>query len=329
MRIQIDELRSMAIDLLVKKGAAKEDAERIVEDYLDNELRGKTDHGFASFKKFAVNYLERTAQGSKPVIEKETDTYLVMNGDGVLGQIVCKDIINKVMEKARQKGIAMAGIYNMHSYAMPGTYARQVAENDMIGIITNYGGWRRIAPTGSIDPVFGTNPIAFGIPSNTINIVADMATSKAALAKVREAQFLGKKVPEGWGIDKDGNPTIEPQEILDGAVLPFGGHKGYALALVIEMLTKEMFDIKLESKAKAGRGYLFIVIDPSVFIDLNKFKQNVSDRINEIKQGRKAEGVSEIFVPGEKSERTKQENLKNGYMEIQDKVIEELKELSK
>ena len=94
-------------------------------------------------------------------------------------------------------------------------------------------------------------------------------------------------------------------------------------------LAAEMFDIKLESKAKAGRGYLFIVIDPSVFIDINKFKQNVSDRIAEIKAGRKAEGIGEIFIPGEKSQRTKEENLKNGYIEVEDKVIEELKELSK
>ena len=325
MKIKINELQNIAVKMLVEQGASKKDAEIIVEDFMDSELRGKKDHGFSSFKKFAVKDIKKTATGVKPMIEKETESYMLINGNGLLGQVVCKDVMDKTIAKAKKKGIAMTGIYNMESYMTPGTYARQAAEKDVIAIICNYGGKNRTAPFGSIDPVFGTNPIAIGIPSNTINIVMDMATSKEALAKVRMAEALGENVPEGIGIDKNGNPTTSPTEILNGAILPFGEYKGSALALVIEVLTKEMFNLKIDDTTKVCRGYLFIVIDPSVFGELTVFKQNVSDLIKKIKSSRKAKGVTEILVPGEKGERLKQENLKKGYLEIDDKIMKDLR----
>ena len=116
---------------------------------------------------------------------------------------------------------------------------------------------------------------------------------------------------------------------MEGALFPFGGHKGYALALVVEVLSKSLFNVDYLEKGKANRGYLLLCIDPSFFNDLPQFKTNVSELIKKIKTSRKAEGVDEIFIPGEHSERTKQENLKKGYLEVDKKIIDSIKELEK
>ena len=159
---------------------------------------------FCCITKFAVEKLKTFGEDYK--IIKDEDCYMVIDGNGGMGQLVLKEIFPKIIQKAKDKGIAMLGIYNMHSYLMPGTYARKATEEDILAIICNYGGAPRTAPFGSIDPVFATNPIAVGIPSNDIPIVVDMATSQLAMGKVRLAKKLGESIPEGLAIDKDGNP---------------------------------------------------------------------------------------------------------------------------
>lgn len=190
----------------------------------------------------------------------------------------------------------------------------------------NYGEWPRIAPFGSIDPFFGTNPIPIGIPGKKFPIVIDMVTSKKALMAVRLAKKIGRKIPKGIAIDKDGKPTTDPIEAMNGALLPFGNYKGSALALAIEILTKTMFNVDIRDEKKAGRGYLFIFFNPGVFTNIKKFKANISNMADEIKSLRKAEGVSKIFVPGEKSQKERIKNSKKDYLEINEKIIREIKQ---
>jgi len=317
MNIKINEARELCMEVLIKKGMPEADASVVVDEYLDGELRGRECHGLSSFKKFAVkNYVA----SDRPKILKDESGYFHIDGNNVKAHIVLRENLPKLIEKAKKQGIAMLGMFNSASYLMPGTYARQIAENNLVGIIMNYGGYPRICPTGSIDPVFGTNPIAMGFPSDDLPIVIDMGTSEMVMGKVRLADKLGRDLPQGVAIDKDGNATIDPKEAMDGALFPFGGHKGYCMALAIELLTKVMFNIE-----KKNRGYLFLCIDPSVYND--NFRSQVSELIENIKSTRKAPGVKEIFLPGERSERLKQENLKKGSIEVDDIIIGEIKGL--
>ena len=117
MRISINEIKSLAEGILKKHGATNKEAELIAEEFLDGELRGKKHHGFALFKGFAVKLLKR--KKGAPIIKKDEDCFMLIDGNGCLGQIVCKDILNKTIRKAKKKGIAITGIYNMSSYLMP------------------------------------------------------------------------------------------------------------------------------------------------------------------------------------------------------------------
>jgi L-2-hydroxycarboxylate dehydrogenase (NAD+) len=324
MQIKIDEIKELAIKVAMKHGLSQEDSEIVVEEYLDGELRGRECHGFSMFPKFAVKIMR--AKKGDSVVEKEDDSYMMIKGNGNLGQVVCAKFIPQLIHKTKKKGIAMMGIYDMGSYMMPGTYARKIAENNLIGLFFNYGGWERIAPTGSIDPMFGTNPIAVGIPAKDDPIVVDMSTSKYAMGKVRLADRLGEKLPEGVAIDKDGNATIDPKKAMDGALLPIGEHKGYGLALVIEILSRCLLDVHRKDD-EIYRGYFFIAIDPSKFIEIGKFLDNVKKLKKRIKSSRKEKGIEEIFLPGERSERTKRENLKKGSIEIDERIIDDIKKL--
>ena len=318
MKIKIEELKKTCLGILADSGLSNDDAQLVFDEYLDAELRGRKCHGFAAFKQFGAKLSK--AEGEPKVI-KEDDNLLFIDGQKNLGQIVCHEFVPKLIEKAKKKSIAIMGIKNMHSYLMPGTFARMAAEKEIVSLIFNYGGASRVCPEGSIDPVFATNPIAIGIPSEELPIVVDMATSKTSMMNVRLAEKLGLNIGPDLAIDKNGNPTVDPKEAMEGALLPFGDYKGAALALAIEVLTKTMFGI---GSKEDGRGFLFIFIDPSVFQDIDKFKKDVSFLIQKIKNSRKENGVDEIFFPGEHSERTKEENMKKDYLELDERIINEI-----
>lgn len=325
MKIKIQELKNLCLSILTKKGLSKKDALVVFDEYLDSEFSGHKGHGFQAFAEFGVKLINSK---KKVKIIKEDDNLLYLDGNRNLGQIVCSKYVPKLIRKTKKKNVAMMGIKNMHSYLRPGTYAKMAAENNLVGFVFNYGGWPRIAPAGSIDPFFGTNPIAIGIPANKYPIVVDMATSKKSLMAVRLAKKLGKKIPEGIAINKDGKLTTNPNEALSGALLPFGNHKGSALALVVEILTKTMFDVDIFDKTKTGRGFLFIFFNPAIFMNIDEFKSKVDKMRNEIKNLRKEKGINEIFIPGEKSKKERIKNNRKNYLEIDKKIIKEIKKLA-
>jgi len=321
MKILISELKNICVNILIKKGLSKKDSIIIFNDFLNSELEGKSDHGFQSFIGFGAKLDKPTGF---PKVIKQTDSIIYIDGNRNFGQVVCDKYIPILIKKAKKNGIAMMGIKNMHSFRAPGTYAKLMAKKDLIGIVTNYGGWPRIAPTGSIDPMFGTNPIAIGIPSKNNPIVLDMATSKVALMKIRMAKKLNKKIPLGWAIDKNGNSTTDPEEAMNGAVLPFGDYKGSGLALMIELLTKTMFNIDIKNKNKANRGFLFICFNPAIFQNIGSYKSKVSILTKKIKKSRKAKGVKEIFIPGEQANNEIIKNIKKDWIELDRKVFKEI-----
>lgn len=325
MRIKIDELKKIFVKILTQKGLSKKDAFSVFNEYLQGQLRGRECHGFQAFPEFAAKLI---SPDGRPKIIREEDNLLFIDGKKNLGQIVCNEFVPQLIKKAKKKRIAMMGIYNMRSYLMPGTYAHLAAENNMVAFIFNYGGWPRIAPTGSIDPIFGTNPIAIGIPGKDFPIVIDMATSDYNMMKIRLAKKLGQKIPAGAAIDKNGKPTTDPAEAMEGALLPFGGHKGSALALVVEILTRVMFNVDIRDKTKVSRGFFFVFFDPVVFRPVNEFKESVSKLARKIKKSRKAPGVAEIFLPGEHGEKTALKNKKLDSVKLDKKIIENIYRLN-
>lgn len=331
MKIKIDEVRLLCENILIKRSFPKDVAKIIVDEYIEGELEGKLTHGLLAFPSLVESY---SAPKEKWSIEKESSSSVFINGKGNLGLLVCKDAINIVCKKAKSECIGLAAINNIFTFLRPATIARMIAEKDMVGIVAHNGGREMVAPHGGIDPVLATNPIGVSIPTTEKPIIFDMATSKRAWAEVSISKIFSKILPEETFLDKDGNFTIDPNEAY--SVVSFGGYKGYALGLLVEILTGSLVNMPMGIRGSRGeadfrrflRGTFIIAINPSFFTDLGKFKKRNSDLINQIKSIRKLKDVNEILIPGEKSRRTKEENLRKGYIEVKDSIIEKIKKLA-
>jgi L-2-hydroxycarboxylate dehydrogenase (NAD+) len=325
MRIKIEEIKKLCTDVCLKLGLNREDSEIVVKEYTYGELIGRKSHGFSSFINFAVKKI-KSRKGDWKIV-KEDDTYALIDAKGNLGQLVGKFAMDLAIKKAKEKGIALVGMNNMESYLMPGYYAKIASDKDMIGIVIN-NAKSRVVPFEGIESKLGTNPIGLALPTKDIPFVLDMATATRAMGEVRLAKKLGELLPKGMlALDEEGNLTRDPDKV--NALKTFGGYKAYGLCLAIEILAGSFIRAKMGSKIQSGleRGYLFLIINPEIFVDIETFKEEISELIKEIKSCKRAEGADEILIPGERAARNMEETLKKGYLDIDDKIVEEIKGL--
>ncbi|MBN2566739.1 Ldh family oxidoreductase [Candidatus Woesearchaeota archaeon] len=323
MKADIAELRKLCIKVLKKRGMTGEEAEAMIEEYFYGELSGKKSHGLSAFPKA----VERLREPEGPwVIERESETYALIDGKGNPGSIIGKAAIELAILKAEERGIAIIGMHNMESYVMPGFYAHLAAKHGMIGWVMN-NSRPRTAPYGGIDPRLGANPLGIGIPRKECPFVLDMATSERAMAEVRHAQKRGEQVQEGMALDADGEPTTDPHKVH--SLVPFGSYKGYGISMAIEIMAA-MVGGKTGSKVASDldRGYLFIVIDPRIFTTEERFLEEIEELCSEIKSSRLARWAMEIRIPGERSGMLLKDALSSGMIEVDDRVVEEIERLT-
>jgi LDH2 family malate/lactate/ureidoglycolate dehydrogenase len=179
-----------------------------------------------------------------------------------------------------------------------------------------------MSPTGGTQPFFGTNPIAASFPTGKgFHVKIDLATSIIARGNIIAAQKKGQQIPLGWAQDPDGNPTTDPGQALLGTVLTMAGHKGYALALMVEGFSGVLSGAAVGSEIgsmyknldrKQDVGHFFCLLDIGAFIDLAEFKRRMDRMIDQLKSMKRRGDVQEILIPGEKSHRKVQENLQRG-----------------
>jgi LDH2 family malate/lactate/ureidoglycolate dehydrogenase len=324
MKIKITEINKLLQDKLKKLGLTNKQAELVASEYVRGELKGKHSHGIFGFIRSFKKMEKRKKRGHFKVI-KNKPAYAYISGNKDFGQIVGNYAINLAIKKAKKSGVAMVGGGNIKAFLRPGTWAEIAAKKGMIALCFIYGGGSLVAPTGAREPILSTNPIGLGIPYKPFPIVLDMAVSERAFYYVRLARFLHKKIDKSWGIDKFGKPTTDPNKLM--SVVPFGGYKGYTLALALEILTGPLVRTKVGKSSEKVRGFLFIVINPLVFTPKREFEKDVKKLIKDVKTAKKIKGVKEILIPGEKSYKNEQKNLKRGYFEIDEKIIKEIKKL--
>jgi len=323
VKANIEEIKEISLKALQKAGLSRKNSETILNECLYGELIGRKSHGLIYIPKAVEK-----AACAKNIwkIEKEDDAYALINANGNFGYLVGKFAMELAVKKAKKKGISLVGMYNMHSYLMPGYYAKMASDKGMIGFVID-NSKSRVVPYGGTEPKLGPNPIGLSFPTKNIPFVMDMATSVRGMGEVRLAEKLNDPLPKGMALDMAGEPTLDPKKVH--ALRPMGGYKGYGLALGIEVLAGAFVRAKMGSKIKGGldRGYLFIAIDPEIFVDIETFKEEVSELIKEIKACKKANGVKEILVPGEHAQRTIKESLKKGYLDVDENIIDDIQNL--
>ncbi|CAB3287470.1 L-sulfolactate dehydrogenase [Methanocaldococcus lauensis] len=323
--------RKLIIDILKKFGVPEEDAKITADVFVDADLKGFTSHGIGRFPQY-ITALKLRNINPKPNIKiiKESPSTAVVDGDLGLGQVVGKKAMELAIEKAKNVGVGVVATRNANHFGIAGYYSELAMNQDMIGItITNTE--PAMAPFGGKEKILGTNPIAIAFKGNKYKFSLDMATASIARGKILEALRKKIKIPEGCAVDKDGKITTDPAKALEGCILPFGGPKGYGLALAIEMLSAiggAEVGTKVRGTAnpyeKCSKGDLFIAINPEFFVGKEEFKKKVDELLEEIKTSEPAEGFK-ILIPGEIEERNKMKR-KNGF-EIDENLYNQLKEI--
>jgi LDH2 family malate/lactate/ureidoglycolate dehydrogenase len=336
MRFPTDTLRSLATDLTAAAGVERADAEILADALVAADLSGTSTHGVS---RLAI-YIKRMRKGlidprAPLIVDQQRAATLAVDAGNGLGQVQASKVLDQLIPMARASGVACATIRNSQHFGAVGYYCNRAADQNMILLATT-SCEPAMSPEGGCEAFFGTNPIAASFPTGRgYHVKIDLATSLVARGNIIAAQKKGDSIPPGWALDPDGNPTTDPSQALLGTVLTMAGYKGYALALLVEVLSSVLSgsaigpDIGSMYKnldRKQDVGHFFCLLEIEAFMDVGEFKRRIDETIDRIKSCRKRPGVEEILIPGERSARRTRENLAHG-VRLDDATVKELRQL--
>ena len=314
IRLSVGEAREHAERAMRGIGYDEEEARIVADQAIDAALSGYEYSGLA--KLLNIPEHRRFKQPRRPIsVLRETELSTLYDGGNNVGMLAMYYATRGAIATAAARGIAIVGVTNSWMSGRSAYYVEMIANAGLVGIHTA-GSAPSVAPPGGMRAVLGTNPIAFGLPSSQGPVVFDMGTSAFMGTDLAYRERLGTQLPEGVAIDGDGHPTRDPARARRGALLPFGGYKGFGLALIVQalgLLASSGFGPVQDD------GYLFVVFKPDLLVEPDAFKRQVSELIERVKATPRQSGVGEIRIPGERAFRERERSLREG-IEI-DRVV--------
>ncbi len=322
--VPVDKIKKLMSLALQKSGVPDKDVEIVVDILISSDLRGIESHGIGRLKMY-LDFIKAGVQN--PVtnlkVVKESPGTAVIDGQFGMGHVISYRAMEMAVNKAKQTGVGAVAVRNSTHFGICGYYPLMAIKENMAGLaFTNAR--PSVVPTFGIDPMFGTNPIGFGVPTDEdCPFLLDMATSIGQRGKVEVYERQGKKLPEGWAISREGDYITDPGELLKatvnkvGALLPLGGlgedtsgHKGFGLALMVEILSScfsggpygwdlSGFD-EDGNKVPNKLGHFFMAINISHFIEIDQFKKIAGGIVKSMRGSSKYPGRDRIYTAGEK-----------------------------
>lgn len=293
-KITLEELEARATAALVRAGASKNNAASTARALVYADSQGLSGHGASRVAMYAAHMrCDRIDGNAMPeIVRSKGGTLLVDARDG-LAFPACELAVASAIERAREHGIAFAGVTNSHHSGAAGYHLEAVGAAKMVGIAFTNSPYAMPAAGGK-RPIFGTNPIAAIFPRASADaLLIDLSLSEVARGKLMVAAKEGKPIPLGWALDKEGNPTTDPKAGLDGSMLPMGGTKGAMLALIVELLCCALTGARMGFEADsffvdAGNrpriGQAFIVVDPDAVAGREVFFERVETLIRAMQE---------------------------------------------
>jgi LDH2 family malate/lactate/ureidoglycolate dehydrogenase len=327
-RIRLTVTEARALGEAAMRGAGfNEDDSRILTDHvLDAALCGYEYSGLPKLLN-VVDHAEYRLP-SKPVsVVRETPATALLDGGNTTGMIAAYRGSEATITRAQATGLAIVCLGNTWMTGRSAYYCEMIARAGLV-VIHTVAAPPAVAPFGGTRPVLGTNPIAFGFPTDGDPLVIDMGTSAFMGTDLQFRARIGTPIPEGVALGPDGQPTTDAIEARKGALLPFGGpeggYKGFGLALAMDALGSLAASTQ---PADGGSGYLFIAFKPDLFVPSDTYRQEISKRIETIKATPRQEGIEEIRIPGERRYATRARLLREG-IEIDRKIHAALERLA-
>ncbi len=306
----------------LRLGVPDRDAGAVAALMVEADLLGYDTHGLFRLRQY-VNRLRD--KGCNPVatprILRETPATALIDGDNGLGHLAMAMACDLAITKARHAGIGWVGVRGSNHAGPAALYVRPQAASGMIGICAAVGSANHVAPFGGTDLLLGTNPIAIATPGGADPFVLDMATTVAAVGKIKTLAQRGQMMPEGWMIGRDGQPLTDPNRRDEGFLLPIGGAKGYGLAMAIGLMAgvlngasfgADVVDFTADTTSPTNTGQFVAAIDIAAFGDPDAFIATATRVFAEMRASPPLPGHDPVRVPGDGRKAARAQRLANG-----------------
>ncbi len=339
--VSFDRLRAFIASAFVKLGLPEGDALSVAALMAEADLQGSDGHGVIRLPQYARR-IKAGGLNLTPDIRvvRERAGMALIDGDNAMGHLVMRRAAQIAIDKARNTGIAWVGSRCSNHAGPASLYARMALPHDMIGLYFAVGNANHLPPWGGLDMLLSTNPIAVAIPAGSeLPVVLDMATTVAAYGKVKARAQRGEMMPEGWMMDREGKPLLDPRRADDGFLLPIGGYKGYGLSLIVGILAgtlngaamgKDVIDFNRDDKSHTNTGQAICMIDLSAWEDIDVFKAHIDTLVRDLRGSRRMPLTERIWMPGEQSQKKREQYGREGIplasalRETLDKLADEL-----
>jgi len=321
--VTIESLRAFGREALAKAGLRGDGAAIVTEVQLEASMRGQPTHDMVSIPRYATRIAAGRINPNPDIrIEQESAGIARIDGDNGPGQWVSTIAMDAAIRKAEESGFGIVSVRRSNHFGAAAQYIWQAAKKGLIGLCTTNGP-AILAPTGGIRAIFGNNPLGVGIPAGqSPPILLDIAMSVAPRGKIGLSVAEGRGLTPGWILDHEGRPSIALDDLAAGLGVPIGGHKGYGLAMVMEVLAGVLSGAAFGNDHHRDRlhdvtggpdfGHFFMALDPGQFMPAGEFSERVDRLIAETKTSERAEDTDEILIPGEMELRNREQSLREG-----------------
>ena len=322
-RIPADQLVAFVTGVLRALGVPASDAARVAAAMVEADALGYDTHGTFRLRQYA----DRLKAGgfnpaASPRILRETAATAVIDGDNGLGHLAMFAAMDLASAKAREAGIGWVGVRGSNHAGPAALYVRPLADRGLIGIAAAVGSANHMPPWGGAENLLGTNPLAVAFPyGEADHFVLDMATTVAAMGKIKTLAQRGEPMPEGWMIGRDGKPLTDPARRDEGFLLPIGGPKGYGLSLAIGLLAgalngaafgSDVVDFTKDRTSPTNTGQFVAALDPAAFGDPASIAHAADKALAEMRAATPLPGVGTVRVPGDGKAALRARNMSEG-----------------
>jgi len=325
MKVKVTELQSKVTAGVKKLGYQEEDAQTIADVLLYAQLRGNNQ----GITKIATGGVPNASDVHEyKVVKQNKAGALVSGGHSMVATAKAADL---AVELADEHGVGVVGVnHTFSSSGAIGYFSRQIASKGYIGFVcVGNGSFAFVAPDGSAEPKLGTNPFSYAFPYDGGEVVFDNATAAMAFFGIVEAKLRGEALPEGIGFDKDGNPSTNAADVLDGSVATFAAHKGFGLSLLVQLLGGPFSMAATPgTNEDDGAGTFVLAIDAGLLAGKDEYMKRATELVNQIKSAKPLPG-QQVTLPGERGDARAKQALDNNEIEIDDAIWKELENFIK
>ncbi|MCG6903748.1 MAG: Ldh family oxidoreductase [Rhodobacter sp.] len=319
--VHADALRDFATDCYCALNVPEAAARLVADSLVQADLWGHQSHGVMRLFWYATRLQSGAMDGAAvPVTAARDLAITTIDGMGGMGQVVAEAAMTRAIAAAKTHGIGAVAVRNSGHFGTAMYFTRMAVQAGCVGFLSSNAS-PAMAPWGGLEKRIGTNPWSWAAPAGTYPpMMLDIANTAVARGKLYLARQRGEAIPEGWAIDARGNATTDPETGIAGTILPMAGHKGYAMATIVDMLSGVLSGSAFGSAitgpyvptGTSGVGHLALAIDIAACRPLADFNADMERLIGELKATPRAPGVAEIFYPGERESRHEAEALRRG-----------------